>query len=105
MSSDHDDPTRVRSQAQLTTASGTVWVVMGAVTTALVGVMFTLLALRLDSAAALVALAGALGLLLALIGVRVLVRPGQARLTTLAALYLTLVAGSLVLVLLVTAGL
>lgn len=104
MSEEHD-PTRVRAQAQLTTASGTMWVVMGLITAVLVGVMFALLAARLSSPTALVALALCVGLPLGMLAVRFLVRPGRVRLGLLAGLYLGLVAASLITVILVTAGL
>lgn len=104
MSEEHD-PTRVRAQAQLTTASGTVWLVMGVITALLVGVMFALLAARLSSLTAVVALILCVGVPLGMLAVRFLVRPGRLRLGLLAGLYLGLVAASLVMVLLVTAGL
>lgn len=103
--SEEPDPTRVRAQPQLTTASGTVWVVMGVITALLVGGMFVLLAERLSSPTALVALVLCVGVPLGMLAVRFLVRPGRLRLGVLAGLYLGLVAASLIMVLLVTAGL
>lgn len=102
--SSQPDPTRVRAQPQLTTASGTVWVVMGAITAVLVGGMFVALWARLDSSVALVGAGLAAALALGLLIVRVVVSPGRLRLGLLAALFLTMIASSLVLVLAVTAG-
>ncbi|RZT64330.1 hypothetical protein EV140_0574 [Microcella alkaliphila] len=98
------DPTRVRAQPQLTTASGTVWVVMGLITSVLVGGMFVALWARLDSSVALVGAAIAAALTLGMLVARFAVRPGRLRLALLAAAFLTMIASSLVLVLAVTAG-
>jgi len=98
------DPTRVRAQPQLTTASGNVWVVMAAITAVLVGGMFVALWARLDSSVALVGAGLAIALTLGMLVVRVAVAPGRLRLALLAAAFLTMIAGSLVLALAVTAG-
>lgn len=98
------DPTRVRAQPQLTTASGTVWVVMAAITAVLVGGMFVALWARLDSAVALAGAGVVATLTIGMLVVRVAVAPGRLRLAVLAAAFLTMIASSLVLVLAVTAG-
>jgi hypothetical protein len=98
------DPTRVRAQPQLTTASGTVWVVMAAITALLVGGMFVALWVRLESSVAITGAIIPVALLIGMLVARIAVAPGRLRLGLLAAGYLTMIAVSLVLVLLVTAG-
>lgn len=98
------DPTRMRDQRELTTASGATWLVVGAITTVLVGGMLLALgwALGDDRAflgAALIGVAMA-----AMLVVRVTVRARPTRLRLLAILFGLMVATGLVIVLLVAAG-
>ncbi|PZF56693.1 hypothetical protein DEJ23_08985 [Curtobacterium sp. MCSS17_008] len=97
---DHDDPTRVRDQPALRTRSGTNWLVWGAVTAAIVGVVMVFMAVRLP-AVGWPALAVVVALFAAMVVVRAAVRPRRARLVTLAVLDLGIVAVGLVAVLVV----
>lgn len=84
------DPTRVRAQAQLTTASGTTWVVVAAVSTLLLGVMlFVIAGVTIVPVTAGVLMAV---LLVSMAMVRALVPPQRLRLAALATLYFTILA-------------
>lgn len=95
-----DDPTLVRNQPALTTSDGTVWVVVGAITAIVVGLVMWLMALLLPvvgwTGLGLVA-----ALFVAMLVVRAVVGPGRGRLVTLAVLEGAVVLVGLVVVLVV----
>ena len=92
--SDHQphelDPTRVGDQPALRTASGSNWLVWGAVTAVLVAAVMVLMAIR-SPAVGWPALVAVVVLFVAMVVVRVVVRPRRARLVTLAVLDLVIV--------------
>ncbi len=84
------DPTRVRDQAQLTTVSGSTWVVVAAVSTLLLGGMLFVIA----GVTTVPVTAGVLMavLLVSMAMVRALVPTRRLRLAALATLYFTILA-------------
>lgn len=98
------DPTRMRSQEQLTSASGTLWLVMAGATTLLVGGMFVALWLSLGDQLALFGAIAVAALFIGMLVVRVFVPAGKTRLMLLAADYATLLLVALVFVFLVLSG-
>lgn len=80
------DPTRVRSQASLTTSTGLIWLVLGTLlATICVAVLLALIGLGPVTASIGVIVVTLL--YLTLIVVRFAVRPGPARLTAMATLF------------------
>lgn len=98
------DPTQMRNQQQLTTASGTVWVVIAGVTTMLVGGMFVALWQSLADQLALVGAVAVAALFVGMLVVRIFVPAGKTRLMLLAADYGTMLLVALVFVFLVLSG-
>ncbi|MBX9470423.1 hypothetical protein [Microcella sp.] len=95
------DPTKLRNQPQLTSASGTTWVVVAAVSTVLLAPMLLIIdGLAPVGFAAVVIM---VVLLISTILVRVLVRAGRERLIALASLYATLLACALIATLVIAA--
>ncbi|OII04010.1 hypothetical protein [Curtobacterium sp. MCBA15_008] len=97
--SDHQphqtDPTRVGDQPALRTASGSNWLVWGAVTAVLVAAVMVLMAIR-SPGVGWPALVAVVVLFVAMVVVRAAVRPRRARLVTLAVLDLAIVVIGLV---------
>ena len=85
------DPTRVGDQPALRTASGSNWLVWGAVTAVIVAAVMVLRAIRAPAIGG-----AALGGVGAVVVVRTAVRPQRARLVTLAVLDLAIVVVGLV---------
>jgi hypothetical protein len=80
------DPTRVRSQPSLTSSSGLIWIVLGAIlATICVGVLLALV--PLEPVTAWIGLVLVVVLFAALIGIRLAVRPGPHRLTAMASTF------------------
>jgi|GEM_PF-3377883 len=96
------DPTLMREQPQLTSASGTTWVVVAAASAALLGTML----LVVDQFGALgVAASVVLAVLVvSMWQVRTFVRPPRARLLALAALYGVMLAAALAATLAIATG-
>lgn len=96
-----DDPTRVRSQPSLTTASGTIWLVVGGLFVAIaLGVLVPMTSMR-PAGVALGAAIAIGALYVAMVVVRVAVPAGRRRLGMLAIGMLLIAAISLVAVLVV----
>lgn len=96
MTTSDDDPTRVRSQASLTTASGTIWIVVGGLFVAVaLGVLVPMTSLPPSGVALGAAIAVGV-LYLAMVVVRVAVPAGRRRLGMLAVGMLLIAAISLV---------
>jgi len=97
--SDHQphqtDPTRVGDQPALRTASGSNWLVWGAVTAVLVAAVMVLMAIR-SPGLGWPAFVAVVVLFVAMVVVRAAVRPRRARLVTLAVLDLAIVVIGLV---------
>ncbi|MBO9039036.1 hypothetical protein [Curtobacterium flaccumfaciens] len=89
------DSTRVGDQPALRTASGSNWLVWGAVTAVIVAAVMVLMAIRAP-AIGWPALVLVVALFVAMVVVRAAIRPRRARLVTLAALDLGIVAVGLV---------
>ncbi|PZF56219.1 hypothetical protein DEI92_15120 [Curtobacterium sp. MCBD17_034] len=98
-----DDPTLVRNQPALTTSDGTIWVVVGAITAIVVGLVMWLMGL-LVPAVGWTGLVLVLALFVAMLVVRFAVRHVRHRLATLAALEGAMVLVGLVVVLVVLVG-
>ncbi len=98
------DPTRMRDQRELTTASGATWLIVGAITTALVGGMLLALGGTFGDARAFIGAALIGVVMAAMIVVRVAVRARPTRLRLLAVLFGLMLTIGLVVVLLVAAG-
>lgn len=81
---DPDDPTKMRNQASLTTSSGTVWLVIGALTTAITVVLLWSLQQVNSSGIALWGIVAILLLYVAMVEVRLLVRTVRLRLILMA---------------------
>jgi hypothetical protein len=104
MRTSDDDPTRVRSQPSLTTASGTIWIVVGGFFVAVaLGVLVPMTALP-PAGVALVAAIVVGALYLAMVVVRVAVPAGRRRLGMLAVGMLLIAVISLVSALIVAAA-
>jgi carbon starvation protein CstA len=84
------DPTHVRSQSQLTSATGGTWVLVGSVVAAVVVVMLVALAADSPSGLAGVGIAAEVALVLGLVAARFGLRAGRARLAVLAVLTLAI---------------
>ena len=80
------DPTLIRSQPSLTVSTGRIWLVVGAIGTAVYVVVLTLL-LTVEPLVAGIGLAVTLLLFLAMVVVRLVVPRGVARLRILAVLF------------------
>lgn len=96
------DPTRMRSQAQLTSASGTTWVVVAAVSAVLLGTM-----LLIGDGFGALGIAACVVLAVLLVSmwqVRALVRERRVRLVVLAVLYATMLVAALGATLAIAAG-
>lgn len=103
MTTSGPDPTRVRSQPSLTTASGTIWIVVGGLFVAVaLGVLVPMTALP-PAGVALVAAIAVGALYLAMVVVRVAVPAGRRRLAMLAVGMLLIAVISLVSALVVAA--
>lgn len=94
--------TRVRDQPQLTTESGTTWVVVAAASFGLLGAMLILLGGPTDVTVAACTVMGVL--LVSMVIVRMSVRPVRVRLIVLACLYSALLAVSVVATFLAVTG-
>jgi hypothetical protein len=97
------DPTRVTAQPALTTSRGAVWLIVGAVFCVVALGVFAL-QLAVQPVIPVLGMVGAVVLYLAMVVVRIATRAGRFRLITLAILFGTLVAFTLVCVLLVAAA-
>lgn len=98
-----EDPTEMRNQSALWTSEGTSWLVVGAIAVALIGTMFWLIrdVAPIASTVGHIALgAGYATMLLA----RFLIRRRHARLLTLLALFLAMLAATFVCVLVAALG-
>jgi hypothetical protein len=80
------DPTRVRSQPALTSSTGLIWIVLGAVLAAICAGMLLAL-VPLDPVIAWVGLVLVVVLFAAMIAVRFAMRPGRRRLTAMASAF------------------
>jgi hypothetical protein len=104
MTTSDDDPTRVRSQPSLTTASGTIWIVVGGLFVAVaLGVLVPMTSMR-PAGVALGAAIAVGAIYLAMVVVRVAVPAGRRRLGMLAVGMLLIAAISLVAVFVVAAS-
>lgn len=87
------DETKVRNQPALTSAAGTTWVVMAAVSAVLLGTMLLLIDGVRPVGFSAVVIMGVL--LISMVMVRLWVAKGRLRLTALAVLYSTMIAVAL----------
>ncbi len=95
------DATLVRNQPQLTSASGTTWIIVAVISTALLAPMLLIIdGLAPVGFAAVIIM---LVLVVSMMVVRVLVRAGRERLIALAGLYATLLAVALIATLVIAA--
>jgi len=97
------DSSRMRDQPELTTASGTTWLVVGAISAVLIAGMMLALWAQLGDVRTIGSAAITGVLLLAMVLVRTTVRARRPRLRLLAALFGSMVFAGLIAVLLVAA--
>src|SRR5690606_13615745 len=93
------DPTKMLNQPALRTSSGRIWLIVGGLFAAITGSLFIVLAMRTEGTTQLVAIvasAAVFACLVALIILRIAVKPGPTRLRAMAASMLTMAAVSLV---------
>ena len=95
------DPTRMRNQPELTTASGATWLVVGVISAIVFAGMMLALWWQLGDVRALASAIVTGVLLLAMLVVRATVTERRARLTLLAALFGAMVLAALIVVVLV----
>lgn len=91
-----NDPTRMRNQPALTTSSGRIWIVVGAITTVLIAGVMVALWLRLDSTLALVIAILSVVLFALMVVVRFSVHPLRQRLVILAVIFAVEVGAGLI---------
>lgn len=96
-----DDPTRVRSQPSLTTASGTIWLVVGGLFVAVSLLVLVPMTSMQPAGLALGAVIAVVVLYVAMVVVRVAAPPGRRRLGMLAVGMLAIAAIALITVLIV----
>ncbi|HET6672155.1 MAG TPA: hypothetical protein VFG92_02165 [Agromyces sp.] len=98
------DPTQMRNQPALTTSSGRIWLIVGAVATVLIVGTMIALWLQLDSTLALVAAVISVGLYAAMVIARFAVEPLRPRLMAIAVLFWAQVLFALVAVIAIAMG-
>lgn len=91
-----NDPTRMRNQPALTTSSGRIWIVVGAITTVLIAGVMVALWLRLDSTLALVIAILSVALFALMVVVRFSVHRLRQRLVILAVIFAVEVGAGLI---------
>lgn len=92
------DPTKMRNQPALTTSSGRIWIVVGAITTALCLVVLVPLAKEPTLGIAVFAIVADVVLYACMVAVHLTVRTGSFRLWVIAVLFGLIVAITLVVV-------
>jgi len=95
------DPTKMRNQPALTTSSGRIWLVVGAVTTAICVVVLLALTQEPTVGLAVFAIIADVVLYACMVAVHLTVRTGSARLWVLAVLFGLIVAITLVVVIII----
>jgi hypothetical protein len=100
--SKREDPTLVRNQPALTSSTGRVWLIVGAVLAAICTAML-LLQIRNSATEAITGACVVVALYAAMVLVRVVTRPGRGRLTVMAALFGAMAAWTLIWLLVIRA--
>ncbi|MCS5719116.1 hypothetical protein N1027_13330 [Herbiconiux sp. CPCC 205763] len=96
-----DDPTKVTNQPSLTTSTGRIWLVLGAIMAAIAVVLLWSLQLVNSTGVAIVGIVVILLLYVAMIEIRLLVRGGRLRLMLMAVCFGAIAAVALVCVLVI----
>ncbi|MCS5734166.1 hypothetical protein [Herbiconiux daphne] len=97
-----DDPTRVTNQPSLTTSKGTSWLVLGAIMGAIAVVLLWSLQQVNSTGVAIVGIVAIALLYVAMVEVRLLVRPARLRLLLMAVCFGAIAAVGLVCVLIIS---
>lgn len=98
------DPTQMRNQPALTTSSGRIWLVIGAIATVLIAGTLIALWLQLDSTLALMVAGFTVVLYVVMVIVRLTVEPLRPRLMALAVIFWVQVLLALVAVIAIAMG-
>jgi hypothetical protein len=99
-----EDPTRMRNQPALTTSSGRIWLIVGAIATVLIAVTMIALWVQLDSTFALVVAIVTVGFYAAMLVTRFAVEHRRSRLMVIAVLFWVQVLFALVAVIVIAFG-